>query len=846
VPLAPLIVVTAISEWARRDPERVAVTSGTSSITFKELDERITRLASLVAERCTGLRPPSDWPQPILPVVVDRSVGSVVAFLALLRAGQPFCPVDPTTPTARIAEVLARIGSPNVALVGGRHLIHTLPPGIAAFGEDVPDYDTASVGATPPVAVNVQNRGFVIFTSGSTGRPKAVVRRWAVFDQNVLDTHEPRRAPEAATWQVAVPQPLHFSGCHRALTQIAWGNTVHLVDPSTMSSESLRNWFAEHAIQEVNLSDTLARSLTQGSTERHRLGSLAYVRMGSEASNWETVGLLRRIASPALAVGVGYASSEVSRCFVNIIEPDTPIGTGRVPLGRSVYPDGVRLEQIDGDSPLQQLVLTDPSAYGYLDDDALNAERFFTDEHGRTWWRSGDLAEVDDDGVWHHRGRVDDLVKINGLLVAPQEAERALRSIPGVATAVVLPHRSAAGHTRLVAHLVLDDSPEAAALTPRSVREALQDTLPRHLIPGILAKHDTLPFGERLKLDRTLLRSSPVPRWRSVPNRMTSDETTLWLMGRLVELLDLDDIWPDEDFWSLGLDSLDAVELCTMVADAGLGELEPPLLLSANTPALLAAEILKQRGNQAPEPSHVIVLNDQAPNDPVFLLPGGGGTSLAFRSLATELSDYPLVVVEPRALHHRTRVQRSVRSMAESAADEVRKRLAADRTCVIIGYSAGATIGHEVSQILTDEGRKVRLCFLDAAVRGRGLALDEPSGQPIETGPSLLRRWWSPVRAALVAVDRQFPYVPWRRTRFDKRHYLRFNAVIRRAVRHYRAEPLRVPLTVVETEGSGRGERCRAFANDLTVVQCGGDHFTMLQPPHVRGVAANVRRVIEG
>ena len=865
------MVCTALSEQARRDPERVAVTAGADSITFGELDSRVRALAAQVISRRRhlpdeALAPTAfdGWSGSVLPVAVDRSIGSVIAFHASLRIGMPFCPIDPATPRSRLLEILERIGRPALALAGSPALAAVLPQGVTVLGEHTAGDGEPASGDEDSVAVDGASPGYIIFTSGSTGRPKAVVRRWASFDRFAT---VPDRSPgiaDDATWQVAVPQPLHFGGSHRALAQLAFGNTVHLVDPSSMPTDSLLEWFGDRGIQDVGLSDTLAQSLARNVSEPHRLGSLVTIRMGSEATNWETVVLLRHLASPSVTVRVGYAASEVSRTFEYVVGPDEPLGTGRVPLGRPTDADSVRLEPIDGDSDsaLRQIVATDVSAYGYLDDPELNAARFSRDGLGRSWWRSGDLAEIDANGTWHHRGRVDDLLKINGLLVAPQEAEHSLRAIPGIAAAAVLPEQRSSGKWRLVAHVCVDDP----LLTPEAVRAHLLDTLPAHLVPSFLVRHDNLPFNSRNKLDREALRSRHRERWRSTAPRAIWDERALWLLGQLTEILDVEDLSVDDDIWNLGLDSLDAVEFCARIADAGFGEIEPPELLTHRTASAIAARMNR---DGAEEHSPVVGFNPEGALPPIFAIPGGGGTALAFRSLAGALgTDQPLYVIEPLGLHQPHRPDLTVPALARSARLEIDRRHAHGAPVVVIGYSAGASAAYEIVRQLEQEGRSARLVLLDAAPgrAGRsGLGAPPTAPRPGHGSiPSPLARLRRRTRTRLV-LDMPTMAVRWagrtlkprlrvlrlvttgstsatRRYRSD--HYDAFRRITRRAVNRYRVEPIEAPVDLFAAEVGDAAARCRAVVGGVTVHQVAGDHFTMLQPPHVSGLATALRSLL--
>ncbi|MEY4372967.1 MAG: hypothetical protein RL219_1736, partial [Actinomycetota bacterium] len=745
---------------ADEQPDRVALTCRDSVLSFGDLSARVASAAARVAAEIPAPEGPLDF----LPILVDRSPEALVAFHAALWAGRAFAPLDPFAPAGRLTETFDRLGRPAVCIIAQPEFAEFLPPTIRPIV-----LDGAETRRIEPVPVRPDAPGYVIFTSGSTGRSKAVVRRWNSFNRWFDRGGEPNVAPDSGPWNVGVLQPLHFGGSHRAMVLIGHGYTVHWADPAQLTAAELLAWFDRRRIQESTLSDTQINSLAGAPHRKHQLSDLRFVRTGSEATDWPTIERLRRLASPDLFISVGYAASEAARSFNFVITPSDPIGSGRVPLGTPSDTGRVRLEPIADNPHLEQLVLTDPSMFGYLDDPDLRAERFFTDAEGRTWWRSGDIAERDNDGLWHHRGRIDDMVKINGLLVEPREAERVIAAIPGIRAVAVIPHTTRSGKARLVAHVSLDDS----TLTPESVQAVLLASLPRHLIPSLLVRHDELPAGDRSKLDRPKLRSSALTPWRSQPPRSTDDEVELWLLGRLGELLELADIAPDDDLWFLGLDSLGAVEVCAWVSDAGFGELEPPQLLEHRTAASLA-RLLRTRfaGNS----SHVVTLNGGGQQQPWFVIPGGGGTSLAFRALADELgADQPVVVIEPKGLHQRALPDRTVVAMARRARRVIEHR-SDNNTVVLLGYSAGTTIAFEVARQLRHRGRSVFLVFLDGSVRDETRRqLDEPGmiGSKRKQRATLGAR----VRSRAALIRAYLPHLPLVRSNFDDRHYWRFRVI---------------------------------------------------------------------
>jgi hypothetical protein len=122
-------------------------------------------------------------------------------------------------------------------------------------------------------------------------------------------------------------------------------------------------------------------------------------------------------------------------------------------------------------------------------------------------YKMGDLGKIAPDGLLHHLGRVDEMIKIRGQRVEPAEIELALLAHERVTEAIVISHPAPNGEERLVAYLVVDpNSPPSAG----DIRSLLIKTLPEHMIPSafvFLPALPRLPFG---KIDR---RALPAPAW---------------------------------------------------------------------------------------------------------------------------------------------------------------------------------------------------------------------------------------------------------------------------------------------------------------------------------------------
>ncbi len=250
-------------------------------------------------------------------------------------------------------------------------------------------------------------------------------------------------------------------------------------------------------------------------------------------------------------------------------------------------------------------------AAGYSHRPALTAERFVADPHGAPgdrMYRTGDLARFRADGTLEVLGRADQQVKIRGHRVEPGEVEAALLAHPSVAEAAVTAVPAPGGELTLAAYCVPVRAGEEHPRTegepaPRegasdadwtgTLRAALAERLPEHLVPGHFVVLDRLPLTPNGKTDRAAL---PVvaDSARARPARAPLPGTETVLCELFAEALGRSGAGPDDDFFLLGGHSLSAARLVTALRSRTGAELPVRAVFDHPTPARLAAVLEKE------------------------------------------------------------------------------------------------------------------------------------------------------------------------------------------------------------------------------------------------------------
>ncbi|MEU6589843.1 non-ribosomal peptide synthase/polyketide synthase [Streptomyces sp. NPDC046881] len=569
-------VADLFAAQVRRTPDAVALEAGDRHLTYRELDARAGTLAARLAG--LGVRPE----RPV-GVLMDRSVELVVTQLALVRTGGVYVPLDGRAPAERLRRTLAEAGAGLLLTdAGWADTARELLPGDGVLRVD----DTTGADGPAPVhTVHPDNVQYLMFTSGSTGTPKGVAVRQRDVVALALDrsftghdrvlVHSPH-AFDAATYEVWVP--------------LLRGGTAVLAPPADLDAAQVRRAVTEQGVTCLWLTAGLFRLLAQ--EDPGCLRGAREVWTGGEAVPGAAV---RRVldACPGLTVVDGYGPTETTTFATRrVFRSGDPL-PAVLPIGRPL--DNTRVYVLDAalqpqppGIPGELYIAGAGLARGYAGRPAATAARYVADPFGppgTRMYRTGDLVRWSTDGELHFVGRADDQIKIRGFRVEPAEIEARLTAHPAVAEAVVSLYEDA-GRKRLAAHLV--PAGGAGVPTASELRAHLAAGLPDYMLPAAFVTVSELPLTANGKVDRRRL---PAPDWSAGgdrAHRAPRTETERVLAAIWAELLGVERVGVDDNFFTLGGDSILSIQVVSRARAAGL-TLTPRDLFRHPTVAELAA-----------------------------------------------------------------------------------------------------------------------------------------------------------------------------------------------------------------------------------------------------------------
>ncbi|WP_143760417.1 non-ribosomal peptide synthetase, partial [Paenibacillus sp. FSL R5-0765] len=546
-------LIQLFEEQAERIPDAAAISLNGQELTYRELNERVNRLARTL--RSHGISKGR-----LVAIMAERSIEMVVGMLAAHKAGSAYVPIDPEYPEERIRFLIEDSGA-QVMLTQSR-LRERL-----AGSDSVILLDDESFYHEDRTNLNSGNEATdlacIIYTSGTTGKPKGnlvshrnIVR--IVRNTNYIDITERDHVLQLSSYSfdgaifdifgaltngarlVLVP--------HETLLEI--GQLADLIQRERISVMLITTAFF-NVLVDVNVNCLRdVRAILFGG-ERVSVGhvrkALAHIGPGrlnhlygpSESTVYTTYLPVDFVDDSAVTVPIG---RPISNTTVYIVDSKNKL-----------LPIGVAGELCVGGEGLVQ---------GYNNRPELTAEKFVDHPFvpGERMYRTGDLAKWLPDGTIEYVGRTDDQVKVRGFRIELGEIEAQLQKVQGIRKTTVFARENASGEKQLCAYYEADRELPAAEL-----KSVLSQELPAYMIPAYLIQLERLPLTTNGKVDR---RSLPAPEESLLPGEGHTPPRTP-LEASLAEIwksvLGLEHIGVHDNFFDLGGHSLRATTLVSKV-----------------------------------------------------------------------------------------------------------------------------------------------------------------------------------------------------------------------------------------------------------------------------------------
>ena len=590
-------VSNLLADRAALIPDADALVFEGTRLTYAELEAAVDTCAHVLADHGVGA-------ESVVALAVPRTIETVVALFAILRAGGAYLPLELDHPDERLHAIID--DAHPVLILTHTAVAHRFTrlglPTLLADALPAPadeHWDTPVVDPDWPA--------YVIYTSGSTGTPKGVVTPYRGLTNMQLNHREKVFEPAIAvardagiTGRLRIAHTVSFA-FDMSWEELLWlveGHEVHICDEDLRrDSSALVAYCVAHRIDVINVTPTYAAQLfTDGLLDGAHVPPL--VLLGGEAVGEPVWTALRE--NPKTFGYNLYGPTEYTINTLGIGTDESPTSSVGTPIWNTTahlldpwlrpVPTGVAGELYISGAGL---------ARGYLGRADLTAERFVADPFGGgdRLYRTGDLMRVRPDGNLDFLGRTDDQVKVRGYRVELAEIDAALTALPQIASSAVVATADpgAPEIKRLVAYVIWSLDAPAADRDFAEIRRRLTERLPDYMVPTLFAAVDDFPMTVNGKLD---VKALPAPE-RTTTRRAPTTELERRLCEIFADILGITPdaetdpdaapmIGVDDDFFELGGHSMSAMRLVgALRTELGI-DIAIRDLFEARTPAELA------------------------------------------------------------------------------------------------------------------------------------------------------------------------------------------------------------------------------------------------------------------
>ena len=530
------------TEQAKRTPDKTALVFEDKKFTYKQLDEMSNSLAYYLREK--GVKR-----NDIVPIIARRSWHVIVAMLGVIKSGGAYMLIDYQYPNGRIKYLVEECNAKIILTYGCKYI-----DGVSL------ETQCRTINRAPLINISDDNDILcVIHTSGSTGTPKGTT----LTHKNIV--HYIRYSK------------LLFEGCKQAIastiitfdaflqeTIVALCNDVSVV---LLSEDEITNQkrfeLKLMEYQESFLFETPTKLLSyiRNSINCRFINTIKCFVLGGEVFPQELNEKIKYHNRNCRIYNIYGPTETTICCNVKQLDDKTDITIGSPIANTQIYITDKNNKPLPIGVPGELCIAGEGVGKGYLNRPELTAEKFVTNpfateenHHGKIMYHTGDLACWRADGEIEYLGRIDTQVKIRGLRIELGEIENVMSSFTGIQLTAVADKRDENNRQYLVGYYTSEQE-----IDEKELRSHLSSKLPKYMIPNYFMRLDTMPMTASGKIDRKNL---PVPDFTMQEREYVAPETEMEinLCKLLGEILHIEKVGVEDDFFEYGGDSLGAIE----------------------------------------------------------------------------------------------------------------------------------------------------------------------------------------------------------------------------------------------------------------------------------------------
>jgi len=571
-------------------PDAIAIQFADQVLTYHELNQKANQLARHLQQLKVGT-------ETCVGVSLERSPEAIISFLAILKAGGVYVPLDPHYPSERLRSISEDVHL-HVLITQGNfrnQLWQQAIDHICTLSTDWSDFNDYGVGDITS-SITPDNLAYIIYTSGSTDQPKGsmiahrglVNLAYAQIKAFDIHTHDRVLQFTSANFDVSIGD---------FVTTLLNGAILCLGNDQNMPlAQELVDVLYNYAVTLVQLPVAVLATLPEA-----MLPSLQTIVAGGEPCQTELVKRWGRGRHFFNAYGLTETTVCTTLAYCEDGQSPPPIGYPIDNTEALILDHAMKRVSVGevGELYLGGFML----ARGYHQHVALTAEQFvphpFSTEPGSRLYRTGDLARFLSDGQLEFIGRQDQQIKLRGYRIELEEVAACLRNHATIHDATVIVTGSSSQQKQLVAYLIPSSQ---ASINQAELRKHIECYLPSHMHPSRFFTLDQFPLTPNGKLDRSALpsytRAHLIQEERLEQSKLkTETEKIIALYWH--DNLGIDEIGGNIDFFKHGGNSLLAARLVSWMNQKFNMDVPLRTIFEKSTLSDLANYIDNEKGSAA-------------------------------------------------------------------------------------------------------------------------------------------------------------------------------------------------------------------------------------------------------
>ncbi|MEB7831147.1 non-ribosomal peptide synthetase [Staphylococcus xylosus] len=576
--------IERFEEQVSKFPNKTAIKYEGESLTYKAFNAKVNQMAYRL--RSEGVEAES-----LVAVMANRSLEMLVAIYGIIKAGGAYVPIDPNYPADRINYILE--DSKATVLLTDNELKETI-----SYDQKVIDISDNETFASLPTAnlehiTDVNNLMYVIYTSGTTGKPKGVlvsgeslmnrlnwlIDKYDIGNEDIVFFKTPFTF-DVSVWEVfgfgmigaqAVLLPSGEEGNPEKITSVIQNDTptmVHFVP-------SMFNVFI---------------NFIKATNQTQMISSLRYILASGEALKPSIVNQFNElIGNKNNTQLINLYGPTEATIDVTSFDFDHNVKYDVVPIGKPIANTQAYILNEDNNVmgigvPGELCIGGINVTRGYLNRPELTQEKFVDNPFGEgKIYRTGDLAQWNNDGNISYLGRIDEQVKIRGYRIELGEIESILRKNDDILNVAVVAKPIIDDELSICTYIVSDQSIDFETL-----KAELSQQLPEYMVPSYMMQVEELPVSSSGKLNKKALPEIKVGNLEYVAPRNDMEAMVVDIFSAT---LNVERVSIFDNFFEIGGHSLKAISVINEIESKTNKRLPLKKIFDNPTAALLSKVI---------------------------------------------------------------------------------------------------------------------------------------------------------------------------------------------------------------------------------------------------------------